>query len=107
VARGEYTEFVKKGKNHIEVKITNQWSNRMIGDENYSSDYIGYKQPSYFPSENDKMPEWYIKNEPMPKGPRKTFNTFKFYSKGDDLMPSGLLGPVKIKYKRVIRIGNK
>jgi len=79
----------------------------MIGDENYSSDYIGYKQPSYFPSENDKMPEWYIKNEPMPKGPRKTFNTFKFYSKGDDLMPSGLLGPVKIKYKRVIRIGNK
>ena len=94
------SNHVKKGDNVIEVKITNQWSNRMIGDKNYSGDYLGYQQPSYFPSESDRMPDWYVKNEPMPEGPRSTFNTYKFYSKGDDLMPSGLLGPVKIIFKK-------
>lgn len=100
----DITGEVSKGENLIEVKITNQWSNRMIGDENYSADYIGYKQPSYFPKDNDKMPEWYINNEPMPEGPRTTFNTYKFYSKGDELMPSGLLGPVKLMFKKELKI---
>lgn len=96
----DITDYVTKGDNSVEIKITNQWSNRMIGDKNYSGDYIGYKQPGYYPTINDKMPEWFINNQPMPDGPRKTFNTYKFYKKGDDLMPSGLLGPVVISFKK-------
>jgi hypothetical protein len=53
------------------------------------------------------MPDWYVNNEPMPAGPRSTFCSNGFFNKGDALEPSGLKGPVSLKYKRVIRISNK
>ncbi|MGB5942946.1 MAG: glycosyl hydrolase [Leeuwenhoekiella sp.] len=96
----DITDYVRKGENNIEVKITNQWSNQMIRDQEFSGDYLDFKQSPYYPSETDTMPDWFINNEPMPDGPRKTFNSYQFYKKGDDLMPSGLLGPVHISFKK-------
>jgi hypothetical protein len=42
------------------------------------------------------MVEWYINNEPLPAGPRTTFSTADFFKKDDPLVPSGLLGPVRL-----------
>ena len=79
----------------MEIKITNQWSNKLIGDKRFPPSYSGYKLEGNFPK--GTMMGWYANNEPMPDGKRSTFCTADFYNSNDPLMPSGLLGPVKIK----------
>ena len=90
----DITSFLIKGKNTITIEITNQWTNRLIGDEN-------------FPNETEytrfNMPDWYINNEPPPLKQRSTFTTFSFYKKGDDTIPAGLLGPVVLKSTKIIK----
>ena len=60
------TSALKPGENKIEVKVTNGWANRIIGD----------RQPN--------SPKQY------------TFTTPKFYKATAPLWASGLLGPVQI-----------
>jgi hypothetical protein len=64
--RVEVTEALRAGDNALEVKVANLWVNRLIGD----------KQP----------------------GPTKTYTytAVEFYQANSPLLPSGLLGPVKI-----------
>jgi hypothetical protein len=62
----EITEGVKKGVNTLEIKVTNTWVNRLIGDA----------QPD-------------IKR-------KITFTTMPFYRGKEPLLPSGLLGTVRI-----------
>ncbi|MEO7309268.1 MAG: glycosyl hydrolase [Chitinophagaceae bacterium] len=86
--------YLKAGENKLDIKITNQWSNRLIGDERYPKQDGGYALEG--PRPDGKMPEWYTNNEPLPPGPRTTFTTAPFYKKTDPLVSSGLLGPVMI-----------
>ena len=64
--RVNISEALKPGENRLSIKITNLWVNRLIGD----------RQPG-------------IKN-PL------TYTTQEFYRADSPLLPSGLLGPVKI-----------
>jgi len=96
----DITDYLTKGENKLEIKVTNQWSNKLIGDERFPIQDDGFKSSSYNPQDDSKMPDWYLNNQPMPKGPRTTFDTGRFYKKGDPLMSSGLLGPVKIVFKQ-------
>ena len=64
--RLEISEALKTGKNTLEIKVTNTWANRLIGDH--------------------KLPE----NE------RLTWTTAPFRLEGNDLVKAGLLGPVNI-----------
>jgi hypothetical protein len=57
---------VKPGKNKIEIRVTNLWVNRLIGDQQ--------------PGVKEKI----------------TYTTMPFYQAGSPLMPSGLIGPVMI-----------
>ena len=91
-------DYLKTGMNEIEISVTNQWTNRLIGDERYPKQDDGYKLEGLYPK--GKMPEWYLKNNPMPVGPRMTFCTGQFYKKDDPLIPSGLVGPVYLRYYR-------
>jgi len=94
----DVTDQVVEGKNKLEVRVTNLWANRLIGDETLK-DTSGYAiEP------DEKMPQWYVNNEPMPEGPRSTFTTFNFYTKDKELQPSGLLGPVMLKQEKVQRL---
>lgn len=85
----DVTEVLKSGENKLEIEVTNLWTNRLIGDERFP-DTSGYN------INDDMMPEWYRNNKPMPEGPRKTFTTYRFYKTTDELMPSGLVGPVSL-----------
>ena len=64
--RADVTSALKPGPNTVEIKVTNPWVNRIIGD----------RQPN--------APKTY------------TFTSPKFYKADSKLVSSGLLGPVKI-----------
>jgi hypothetical protein len=89
----DITHYLIKGKNTITIEITNQWTNRLIGDENFPKE-VEYNRFN--------MPDWYINNEPPPLKQRSTFTTFPFYKKGDATISAGLLGPVLLKSTKII-----
>lgn len=97
----DITNFVKEGENHMEIAVTNQWSNRLIGDERYPKQDGGYRLTGNPPASDSRMPNWYVSNQPLPEGLRTTFCTGQFYKAGDELKASGLLGPVQIKSVKV------
>jgi hypothetical protein len=65
--RVNVTEALKEGENKIEIKVTNLWVNRLIGDQQ--------------PGVKKKI----------------TYTTMPFYRADSPLLPSGLLGPVTIQ----------
>ena len=98
----DMTEKAKKGTNLLKIIVTNTWTNRLIGDE-HLPDHDNYS----LWGENGKrpvMPDWYLDNQPMPDGPRRTFTTYPFYEKDSELMSSGLLGPVMINVHKKIKM---
>jgi len=60
------TGALKPGNNKLEIKVTNLWVNRLIGDAQ--------------PGVTNKI----------------TYTTMPFYQAGSKLLPSGLLGPVRV-----------
>ncbi|QCW99554.1 glycoside hydrolase [Aggregatimonas sangjinii] len=97
----DITDFLKNGANNIEVRLTNQWSNRLIGDERFPANDGGYKLGPHRATDLT-MPDWYTENKPRPAGARTTFTTAPFYTKDDPLMPSGLLGPVRLEFSKTL-----
>lgn len=70
----DITEAANAGVNRLEIRITNTWWNRLVGDEKY---------PSGFPGS-------------VPGSP-KTFATVKAWTADDPLLESGLIGPVVVR----------
>lgn len=58
-------KWLKAGENKIEIRVTNLWVNRLIGDA-------------------------------QPGAKKITYTTMPFYQASSPLLPSGLLGPVKV-----------
>ncbi len=71
--------------NRLEIEVANLWVNRLIGDESEPWDGV----------ENGRWPAWLVEGRPRPTR-RFAFTTHRFYKAGDPLLPSGLLGPVRI-----------
>ena len=90
----EVTKFLKAGRNKLEVKVTNLWPNRLIGDEQYPDDCTA--DGSWKTGPIPAWPEWLLKHQPRPEPHRVTFTTWKYYTKDSPLLPSGLLGPVRL-----------
>jgi hypothetical protein len=87
--RADLTSAAKPGKNHLEIKITNLWPNRLIGDEQLPPD-CEWSGPRL-----KEWPQWMLDGKPSPTG-RLTFTTWHHWMKDDALLPSGLLGPVTL-----------
>jgi len=77
----DITKAIHEGPNEIEIRITNTWWNRLVGDEKY---------PKGFPESTIAEP--------------RTFTTYKAWKANDDLMLSGLLGPVKLYIEKQYNI---
>jgi hypothetical protein len=87
----DITDALKpQGDNQLEIRVTNLWPNRLIGD-------------AQLPVEKERLPsgalsawpEWLYSGQPDPSG-RETFCMSNLWSKGDKLLPSGLMGPVRL-----------
>ena len=82
--RLEITSAVKSGLNDLELRITNTWWNRLVGDEKY---------PQGFPGSRVNHP--------------RTFTTTKAWNADSKLLPSGLLGPVKMEVLRMVIVEDR
>ncbi len=71
--KADITDAVNEGMNRIEVRVTNTWWNRLVGDEKY---------PNGFPGSDFHSP--------------RTFATVKGWKADDELLESGLIGPVVV-----------
>ncbi|MCZ4222579.1 glycosyl hydrolase [Pedobacter rhodius] len=88
--------LLKKTNNKIEIAVTNVWANRLIGDEQEPADMEwlpGHMNSGSFLKE---FPDWFLNNKPRPSKGRYTFTTWNYFTKDSALIPSGLLGPVRI-----------
>ncbi len=91
--RLDITDLVHPGNNDLEVEVTNLWANRMIGDEQLPPENeFGFNGQDGI----SEIPDWYRNGKPKPDGGRITFTTWKFYDQDEPLLPSGLLGPVRL-----------
>lgn len=91
------SKYLKPGKNDLEVKVTNQWANRMIGDDLLPADvqYNDLKDDLFANGTAKAWPEFLTKGTPRTSG-RITFCNYKLWSKNDKPLDSGLIGPVQL-----------
>lgn len=90
---------IEGGENvlHIEVKVTNLWPNRLIGDARLPDDSVwddGSDSKGY--PLIKQWPEWLQRGLPSPTG-RHTFTTCRLWASDDKLLESGLIGPVRLE----------
>ncbi|RZK40513.1 MAG: hypothetical protein EOO57_02435 [Hymenobacter sp.] len=94
--RLDITDQLKPGDNQLEIRVTNLWPNRLIGDEqqpaehDYSGEAFGQKGGI------TAMPDWYVRGQPKPASLRVAFTTWQHYRQDSPLLESGLLGPVRL-----------
>ncbi len=88
--RVDVTGALRPGSNVLEVRVTNLWPNRMIGDEALPED--GDRNAN---GTLKSWPSWVLEGKDSPTG-RFTFSSWKLWGKAEALLPSGLLGPVRI-----------
>ncbi len=96
--RLDATDALKPGRNQLDIRVTNLWINRMIGDQQLPEDSDRGPDGSLL-----KWPQWLLEGKPSPTG-RLTFTTFRLWNKNDPLAESGLVGPVALSSAEAVEL---
>ncbi|HMI01938.1 MAG TPA: glycosyl hydrolase [Pedobacter sp.] len=95
--RVELGDVVRKGKNQLEIRVTNLWPNRLIGDARIPDD-VKWKNDN-----PETWPDWLSKPAER-DSKRVTFTSHKFWDERSHLTLSGLLGPVMIRSYQHVKL---
>jgi len=98
--RADITRFLKEGKNTLEVSVANRWINRLIGDESIPVDYAYQKEgvSKFTDGKLLQLPNWLYDPSKRAERKRVSFVSWKQFDPDSPLVPSGLLGPVKLEW---------
>jgi hypothetical protein len=95
------SDELQLGKNLIEIKVTNTWHNRLVGDEQQPDDCewgpLQYNWHDATGYRILRIPDWVFDGTQRPSKERYTFTTWKHVESFSPLTESGLIGPVSIK----------
>jgi hypothetical protein len=93
----DITAALRPGKNALALAVTNTWHNRLVGDEREPADI------EWGPSRGKTLgrplrayPDWFLADRPRPSSGRRTFATWSYHGPETPLLPSGLVGPVRL-----------
>lgn len=101
--RIEITEWIREGENDLEVFVTNNWANCLIGDEQFPADFVwGEDRGKEMGRAIKAFPEWFVKRRSRPSKERKTFFIWSYHRKNSPLQPAGLKGPIRICIQNVL-----
>jgi hypothetical protein len=78
----DLTGVVKPGRNDLEITVVNTWVNRLIGDAGLPPEKRTTKT-----------------NVALQQG-KRTLKAYQAFASEDPLMPSGLLGPVRLEFSQ-------
>ena len=87
----DITDYLRSGENTLEIAVTNLWVNRLIGDA---------RNPAAVP-ETDGWPDWVLADRPNSGAGHYTYTPWKGWAADEELLPSGLIGPVALKFVEV------
>jgi hypothetical protein len=92
--RLDITGALKEGGNNLEIRVTDLWANRLIGDAKQMAALgITYNARNGVIS---KWPAWVTQDAPPADAPA-SFATWRQWKGDEALLPSGLLGPVTLR----------
>ncbi len=92
--RVEVGDVIRQGENTLEVKVSNLWINRLIGDAKLPEDC------EWTDKHLTRWPDWLTDKKPRNSG-CQAFATWKHWGPDDALRSSGLLGPVTLREIRM------
>jgi hypothetical protein len=113
--RIELPRALKPGRHALKVRVTNAWTNRLIGDEKEPDDCtLSKKMLGFFQRKCADgvvrdiplgraviaFPEEVLGNRPR-RVARYAFSSWRYLLSDGDLRPAGLLGPVKLETRTV------
>jgi hypothetical protein len=98
--RAEVTRHLRAGDNLLEIRVANRWINRVIGDESLPTDltYQPEGTNKFTDGRLKQLPAWLYDRTRLSERKRYSFTIWKHYEASSPLVPSGLLGPVKIDW---------
>ena len=90
---------LKDGANALRIEFTNVWANRLIGDEQEPPDCDFANAPYPGGWYLTRFPDWFKDGlASRPSKGRKCFTDWNYFTKDSPLVPSGLLGPMRIEF---------
>lgn len=104
--RVDITDAISGDRLDLEIKVTNLWPNRLVGDDILCAgdcEWDCHPRQGHDEYSLHEIPRWVKNGELSPTG-RKTFTTWRHWTKHDALLPSGLLGSVRLVLQNEIKV---